>query len=253
MNRSSNPAIKKLNSQPDAFGFGAVETASYAGIGIKVGIYLALTIVSAILFVALLPTILVNNPTLAMALLIMFIVTGTISNIVAAFRPKAAGLAGGVYCVAEGAVVGLVSSLFEAVVQGVIIMALLATILTLAVVALLYFTGVVRVGSKFRRFVLVALISLLLTQLVFFVLTLFVPSVSLVFYNNFGLQIVVSLVFIVVAALCMFTDFDNMTNIVENGLTKNYEWYAAYGLMVTLIWLYMEFLRLALILISNRD
>ena len=191
MNRSSNPAIKKLNSQPDAFGFGAVETASYAGIGIKVGIYLALTIVSAILFVALLPTILVNNPTLAMALLIMFIVTGTISNIVAAFRPKAAGLAGGVYCVAEGAVVGLVSSLFEAVVQGVIIMALLATILTLAVVALLYFTGVVRVGSKFRRFVLVSLISLLLTQLVFFVLTLFVPSVSLVFYNNFGLQIVI--------------------------------------------------------------
>ena len=44
-----------------------------------------------------------------------------------------------------------------------------------------------------------------------------------------------------------------MTNIVENGLSKNYEWYAAYGLMVTLIWLYMEFLRLALILAGNRD
>lgn len=253
MNRSSNPAIKKLGSQPDAFGFGVAETASYSGIGIKVGIYLALTIVSAILFVALLPTILTSNPTLAIAMLVMFFVTAFISSIVASFRPKAAGFAGGVYCVAEGAIVGLVSSLFEAVVQGVIIMALLATILTLAVVALLYFTGIVRVGTKFRRFVLVALISLLLTQLVFFVLSIFVPSVKLVFYDNFGLQIAVSLVFIVVAALCMFTDFDNMTNIVENGLTKNYEWYAAFGLMVTLIWLYMEFLRLAFILFVNRD
>ena len=75
MNRSSNPALKKLNNQADAFGFGAVESATYGGIGIKVGIYLALTIVSAILFVAMLPTILENNPTLAIALLIMFLVT----------------------------------------------------------------------------------------------------------------------------------------------------------------------------------
>ena len=253
MNRTSNPAIRKLGGNPQAFGFGAVETASYAGIGIKVGIYLALTLVSAILFVALLPTLLVSNPTLALALLATCVITALISSLVASFRPHAAGLAGGVYCVAEGAVVGLVSALFEAVVQGVIIMALLATILTLAVVALLYFTGIVRVTTKFRRFVLVALISLLLSQLVFFVLSIFVPSVALVFYDNFGLQVVISLVFIVVAALCMFTDFDNMTNIVENGLTKNYEWYAAFGLMVTLIWLYMEFLRLALILASNRD
>lgn len=251
MNRSSNPALKKLGNNADAFGFGATETATYAGIGIKVGIYIALTLVSAFLFVALLPTLLVNNPVLATSLLITCLIAAVISSFVAAFRPRSAGLAGGVYCVTEGAVVGLVSALFEAVVQGIIIMALLATILTLAVVALLYFTGVVRVTARFHRFVLVALISLLASQLVFFVLSLFVPSVALVFYDNFGLQLVISLVFVAVAALCMFTDFDNMTNIVENGLSKNYEWYAAYGLMVTLIWLYMEFLRIALILASN--
>ena len=253
MNRSSNPAIRKLGGNAQAFGFGTTEVASYAGIGVKVGIYIALTLVSAILFVALLPTLLVNNPSFALALLIVCVVTALISSFVASFRPHAAGFAGGVYCVTEGAVVGVISALFEAVIQGVIIMALLATILTLAVVALLYFTGIVRVTTKFRRFVLVALISLLLSQLVFFMLSLFVPSVALVFYNNFGFQVVISLIFIVIAALCMFTDFDNMTNIVENGLSKNYEWYAAYGLMVTLIWLYMEFLRLALILASNRD
>ena len=253
MNRSSNPAIRKLGGNSQAFGFGNSQVASYAGIGAKVGIYLALTLVSALVFVALLPTMLTNNPSLALALLMVCLVGAFVSGLVASFRPHAAGLAGGVYCVAEGAVVGLVSALFEAVVQGVIIMALLATILTLAVVALLYFTGIVRVTTKFRRFVIVSLIALLLSQLVFFVLSIFVPSVALVFYNNFGLQVIVSLVFIVIAALCMFTDFDNMTTIVENGLSKNYEWYAAFGLMVTLIWLYMEFLRLALILASNRD
>jgi len=252
MFNSSNPAIKKLG-KGEAVGFGVSNPASYAGIGAKIGIYLALTIVSAILFVALIPSLLVKNPTLATALLIGCLVAALVSSFIASFRPHAAAVAGGVYCIAEGAVVGLVSSLFEVVVQGIIIMALLSTIFTLAVVALLYFTGIVRVGTKFRRFVLVALISLLLSELMFFVLSLFVPAVSYVLYNNFGLQIILSIVFIVIATLCMFTDFDNMTNIVENGLDKSYEWYAAFGLMVTLIWLYMEFLRLALILFANRD
>ena len=73
MNRSSNPAIRKLGGNAQAFGFGTTEVASYAGIGVKVGIYLALTLVSAILFVALLPTLLVRNPSLASALLIVFL------------------------------------------------------------------------------------------------------------------------------------------------------------------------------------
>lgn len=250
---SSNPAIKKLKKCGSAEGFGAVNPATYGGIGLKVLYYLAITVVSAVLFVAFLPTLVSANSVIAPVLLVAFMIVGVVSSFIAAARPKATPVAGTVYCIVEGALVGIISSLFEVVVQGVIIMALLATMLTLAVVALLYFTGVVRVGSRFRRFVICSLFALVVSQLVFLLLSVFVPSVQYVFYNNFALQLIVSLIFIVIAALSMFTDFDNITNIVEGGLDKTYEWMAAYSLMVTLIWLYMEFLRLALIIFANRD
>ncbi len=249
---TSNPALKRLKKQT-AEGFGTANPATYGGIGLKVFYYLIITLVAAVAFVALLPAMLETNPTLAVGLLVGCAIAAIISGLVASFAPKTTPISGTVYCVAEGALVGLISAMFEAFAQGVVIVALLATMLTLAVIALLYFTGVVRVGSKFRRFVFVALITLVVSQLAFWLLSIFVPSVAAVFYGNFWLQVGISAVFIVVAALTMFVDFDNMTMIVENGLDKSYEWTAAYGLMVTLIWLYIEILRLVAILFSNRN
>ena len=206
-----------------------------------------LTIVSAIVFIAL-P---LGNATTGV--LIGMLIVGMICGFLACTSPKATMICGSIYCVAEGAMIGLISALFDALVQGVIIMALLSTVLTLAVIALLYFTGVVRVGSKFRRFIMSALIALVLSQLVFMLLSLFVPSVSTAFYGSFWLQLIITVVFIVIAALSLFTDFDDITMIVENGMDKSCEWMAAYGLVLTLIWLYLEFLRLAVLILGNRD
>lgn len=245
--RSSNPAIKKVRNLNEAVGFGAANPATYGGVGLKVMYYLALTIVSAIVFVAL-P---LGNATTGV--LIGMLIVGMICGFLACTSPKATMICGSIYCVAEGAMIGLISALFDALVQGVIIMALLSTVLTLAVIALLYFTGVVRVGSKFRRFIMSALIALVLSQLVFMLLSLFVPSVSTAFYGSFWLQLIITVVFIVIAALSLFTDFDDITMIVENGMDKSCEWMAAYGLVLTLIWLYLEFLRLAVLILGNRD
>ena len=252
MRNSSNPALKRLKSQT-AVGFGTANPATYGGIGLKVFYYLIVTLVAAVGFVALFPSLLESNPTLASGLLIGCFIAALVSGIVAAFAPKTSAVSGTIYCVAEGALVGLISSLFEAVAQGVVIVALLATMLTLAVTALLYFTGVVRVGTKFRRFIFVALLSLVVSQLAFWLLSLLVPSVGMLYAESFVLQIIVSAVVIVIAALTMFVDFDNMTMIVENGLDKSYEWMAAYGLMVTLIWLYIEILRLVAIIFAHKD
>ena len=236
--------MRNLN---EAVGFGAANPATYGGVGLKVMYYLALTIVSAIVFVAL-P---LGNATTGV--LIGMLIVGMICGFLACTSPKATMICGSIYCVAEGAMIGLISALFDALVQGVIIMALLSTVLTLAVIALLYFTGVVRVGSKFRRFIMSALIALVLSQLVFMLLALFVPSVSTAFYGSFWLQLIITVVFIVIAALSLFTDFDDITMIVENGMDKSCEWMAAYGLVLTLIWLYLEFLRLAVLILGNRD
>lgn len=249
---TSNPALKRLKKQT-AEGFGTANPATYGGIGFKVLYYIIITLVAAVGFVALLPRVMESNPTLAVGLLIGCAIAAVISGFVAAILPKTSAVSGTIYCITEGALVGLVSAMFESYVQGIVIIALLATMLTLAVTSLLYFTGVVRVGSKFRRFVFVALLALVVSQLVFWILSMFVPAVYMLFYGNFWLQIGISVLFIVIAALTMFVDFDNMTMIVENGLDKSYEWSAAYGLMVTLIWLYIEILRLIAIIFANKD
>ncbi len=251
MQNSSNPAIKKLRKQAqESVGFGAQNPASYGGIGIKIGFFLLLTLVSAIVFVLLLPNM-VNNGSFAVLLAVAAIVA-LISGFVAAFVPKTIPVAGSIYCIAEGALIGVISALFEAAIQGIVLMALLATVFTLGIICLLYFTGVVKVGSGFRRVLMVSLLAIIFSQLVFFLLSLFVPSIYAAFYNNFGLQLVVSAIMIVVASMSIFVDLDNMAVVVENGLDKKYEWFAAYGLIVTLIWLYIEFLRLIAIIASNR-
>lgn len=245
--RGSNPAIKKVRNLSEAVGFGAANPATYGGIGLKVLYYIVLTVVSGLVFIA------VPLGQATVPVLVGVVIVGMICGIFACWSPKATMICGSIYCVAEGALIGLISALFEAAVQGVIIMALLSTVLTLAVIALLYFTGVVRVGSTFRRFIMCALLALVASQLVFWLLTLFVPSVYTAFYGNFTLQLIITIVFIVIAALTLFTDFDDMTRIVEGGMDKAYEWMAAYGLVLTLIWLYLEFLRLAVLILGNRN
>lgn len=130
-------------------GFEAQNPASYGGIGIKIGFFLLLTLVSAILFVLLLPNM-VNNGSFAVLLAVAAIVA-LISGFVAAFVPKTIPVAGSIYCIAEGALIGVISALFEAAIQGIVLMALLATVFTLGIICLLYFTGVVKVGSGFLQ------------------------------------------------------------------------------------------------------
>lgn len=253
MRASSNPAMHRLQKYSAQQQFGASRCATYAGMGLKVLYFVVITLVAAVLFAMFLPSLLLNNSGLAAGLLIACVVVGLASGFAAAIAPRTTVVTGSLYCIAEGMLIGVVSSLFEAMVQGIIIMALLATVLTLGVIALLYFTGIVRVGSTFRRVAMASLMALVVSELAFWLLTLFVPSVSYVFYGNFVLQLAIDVVFIIVAAVTMFVDFDNMTMIVENGLDKSYEWMAAYSLMLTLIWLYMEFLRLIALIFANNN
>ncbi len=243
--RSSNPAIKKVTNLNEAAGFGESNPATYGGIGLKVFYYIALTIASAIVFIA------VPLGSVTTIVLTAMIIVGMICGFCACISIKATMICGSIYCVAVGSLIGLISALLDELVQGVVIIALLSTVLTLTVTALLYFTGIVRVGSFFRKFMMCALFSVVLSQLVFMLLALFVPSVYTAFYGNFWLQFVVSLILIIVAALMLFIDFDNMTMIVENGMNKSFEWMAAYGLVLTLIWLYLEFLKFAALLLSK--
>ncbi len=174
----------------------------------------------------------------------LWVLFGTIGvAIFAAIRPQFAMVLGPVFAILEGLLVGVISKIYDAAFDGIIVQALLATFATFAGMLLLYATGIIKASPKFRKVIIGATLGIGLFYLLSILLSLFGVNVSFV-WDGSPLGIVISLVIIAVAALNLVLDFDFIDRGVEAGLPKVMEWMAAFGLMVTIVWLYLEFLRL---------
>ncbi|MDO5726981.1 MAG: Bax inhibitor-1/YccA family protein [Bowdeniella nasicola] len=153
------------------------------------------------------------------------------------------------YAVAEGAFLGGISAMFEAAFQGIVSQAILATIATFAVCLVLYKTGTVRVSARSTRLLLIAMLGYLVFSLVN--LVLMATGVS---SGSFGLRsvtimgiplgIVIGIFAVFLAAWCLIQDFDSIEQGIARGLPHQYAWGAAFGIAVTLVWMYLEFLRI---------
>lgn len=249
MRFSSNPAINRLNRSEDAIG--SADAATYTGVALKALFYVALVFASALLITVYFPQLLTVNPGSLLTLLFVSMIGALVFGIAASLAPKTAMITGSIYAICEGLLIGVVSMLFEAAYSGIVLGALLSTVVTFGVVMLLYTSETIRVTSKMRRIVLISIISVIVSQLLFWLVSAFVPALSEAFYNNFGLQLGICILMILLGAFMLLIDLDNITKLVQNRIDKRYEWVAAFGLVVTLIWLYLQFLRL-LALISSR-
>ncbi len=159
------------------------------------------------------------------------------------FRPKWAKVLGPVYAIAEGFFVGAISRVFEEQWNGIVVQAAGATIAVFAVMLLLYNTKIIKVTDKFRRTVVFATLGIMVLYLVSFVISLFGGSVP--FINDASaIGIGFSVLVCVIAAMNLALDFDFIDRGAKAGLSKDYEWVAAVGLLVTIVWLYLEILRL---------
>jgi uncharacterized YccA/Bax inhibitor family protein len=166
-----------------------------------------------------------------------------------AVRPWYARWLAPAYALAEGALLGVISKLFDEVSDGVVGQALLATLVTFVVMLTLYASGIVRVTSKLRRVVLGATAGAAAFYLGWFVLSLFGgPGL----FGGGLIAIGISVVMITIAAFNLAIDFDAIDRGVAAGEPAELEWAAAFGLIVTLVWIYLEFLRLIAIL-GGRD
>ena len=244
--RMGNPATNGLAQYVDNT---AEERSTYLGVSWKAGYFVILAILSALAGWRLL----YSNPTLTVTLLIVSSVVTIVCALIASFVPKTTPFTGTIYAVAEGFMVGCISALFDAQWQGIVLGAFLCTMVTFGLMMILYSTGVIRVGNRFRKFLISALLGVMVTQLIIFLVGLFLPAVWTMFYGSGPIAIIVSLVMVILAALCILSDLDNTTIVVQNGLPKQYEWRAAFGIAVSLIWLYVEFLRLFAIIASSRS
>ena len=150
-------------------------------------------------------------------------------------------------------VLGGVSAIFEAMFPGIVFQAVCLTFGTLFCLLIAYRTGLIKATENFKLGVAAATGAIMLVYLVTFLLGLFGFG-QLQFIHGSGLiGIGFSLFVVVIAALNLVLDFDFIESGAARGAPKYMEWYAAFGLMVTLIWLYIEILRLLAKLAASRD
>ncbi|SFI01918.1 MULTISPECIES: Bax inhibitor-1/YccA family protein [unclassified Bacillus (in: firmicutes)] len=241
--RSSNPMLKK-----DAFRKEGVSTSAMT-IGGTVG-------KTFIMLILLLGTSvyaymqMIQNK-MQMSVLIGALIFAFIISLVSIFVPRISPITAPIYAAVEGILLGSISAVYTMRFGDFIILhAVLLTISILLAMLVLYATRVVKVTDKFRTGVMAATFGIMIMYLIVLALQLF--GVPVPFLHQGGtIGMIVSAVIIVVAALNLMLDFDFIEGGARSGAPKYMEWYGAMGLMMTLVWLYLEILRFVSYFVKN--
>lgn len=176
---------------------------------------------------------------------------GLVVAVITIFRPRFAPITAPVYAAFEGLFLGAFSAMFEYMYPGIIAQAVSLTFGTLAALLVAYRFRLVRATENFRLGVIAATGGIMLLYLAGFIMSLF--GMPFLFLHQTGwLGIGFSAFVVVIAALNLVLDFDFIESGVQHGAPKYMEWYAGFGLLVTLIWLYIEIVRL-LAKLQSRD
>ena len=181
-------------------------------------------------------------------------IVGLVLGLVNAFKREPSPALIMAYAAAEGLFLGGISAVFEAQWGGIVLQAVLGTTATFVAALFLFKSGTVRVTPKLTRFVLIALVGYALFSLVNVVLMFTGLSTDPwglrtgVTLFGIPLGVLLGLFAVGLAAICLIMDFDAIKRGVEAGVPGRFAWSAAFGLAVTLVWLYIEFLRLLAIL-----
>lgn len=180
---------------------------------------------------------------ITIALIVLVILTVT--------RPRLAPFTGVFYSVTQGALIGALSKQYEDFYDGIIFLALLATIAVFLSMLFLYATGIVKVTEKVRSVIIIATVGIGLFYLLSFLLSLFGFAVPVI-YGVGTPALVFSIIVVIIAALNLLLDFAVIEHGIAMGAPKASSWFAAFGLMITIVWLYIEILRLLAILAARR-
>jgi uncharacterized YccA/Bax inhibitor family protein len=184
-----------------------------------------------------------GNPQAIMFWLYGGVVGGFIVALVTIFKKQWSPVTAPLYSVLEGLAIGGISSFFEAQFPGIVIQAVALTFGTLFCLLLAYKSRLIKVTAKFRLGVVAATGGIVLIYVITIVLGFF--GIHMPYIHESGIiGIGFSLFVVIIAALNLVLDFDFIEKGAAAGAPKFMEWYAAFGLMVTLIWLYLEILRL---------
>lgn len=252
MRTTSNPAFRNLprsgygnyagfNPQAAAAGSGGYDTYQQAAgerpmtiddVVTKTAITLGLAVVTGAL------TILFH----AWALALPAFVVGLVVSLVIIFKRTPSAALVLVYAGAEGIVLGAITGLFDSIYPGIAFQAILGTFGVFAAMLVVYKTGAVRVTPRLTKWVIGATVGAAVVMLSDLVLNMFGANLGI--RTGGPMSILFSLLVIGIAAFNLLLDFEQADRMIRTGAPARWAWYAAFGLMVTLVWLYLEILRL---------
>jgi len=171
------------------------------------------------------------------------LIGGLVFALVTVFKKEWAPVTAPIYALCEGLALGGISALLNQAYPGIAIQALGLTGAVTLVMLLLYTSGVIRATPKFTVGVIAATGGIFVFYMIDLVMGLFGRHIPLL-YSNGPWGIAISVFIVIVAALNLILDFDFIETGVQTGAAKYMEWYGAFGIMVTLVWMYVEILHL---------
>ena len=254
--RTSNPALNDDVFRDAAAEYGLSRTMTLEGTVAKTGVLLCLLVIGAgytwAQTHALAPALTAEAadqsarlaiPSNAFTFMLVGSLGGFLVSLITIMKPRVSPYSAPLYALLEGLALGGISTIFEYQFPGIVLEAVELTFGTLAALLAAYATGLIKATENFKLGIVAATGGICLVYVASFVLGFFGISIPLI-HNSSPVGIGFSVFVVVIAALNLVLDFDFIENGVRQGAPKYMEWYGGFGLLVTLVWLYLEILRL---------
>jgi uncharacterized YccA/Bax inhibitor family protein len=221
--RSSNPVLRNVTKQT----YLTDRPVTFVNVAYKSIFLMALVMISAFTAATY------GGEFLTLGTLIGALVIAFISVIIGTRSVRMSPIFSSIYAICEGFVLGVVSALYASIYEGIIPTALTTTLIVFVVMLLLYSTRVIKITQRFLSVMVVALISVIVMSLLSFIL----PFVGNSYY-------IICFISAILSAFFLLVDFSQIETCVESGVDNQYGWVLSLGLLVTIVWIYVEMLRL---------
>jgi len=234
-NKTSNPVFQEKVLQRESYKMDAIgqEKMTVKGAINK----------SLLLFLIMMVTVFISYSIPNQFFLFGGAIGGLIIVIIASFKPALSPYLAPAYALAEGFFVGTITAIYASRFEGIVFHAVSLTISMLLLMLIIYRLQIIKVTEKFKAGVIMATGAVAMVYILSFALSFF--GINMPYLHEGGtLGILISVVIIGVAAMNLLLDFDSFEKGQEYGAPKYMEWFSAMGLLITLVWLYIEFLRL---------
>ncbi len=174
------------------------------------------------------------------------------------FVQKTIPVTGTIYCVAQGMLIGYITVFLAEEYKFLSVLAMIITFALVASMLLFYMKGLIKVTGRFRRIITAIFFGIVFSGIIYFILSIIPGIRGSVLYQGINgivsnpvISIGISIVYVIIAALFMVSDFDTIQRCVEYNMDKKYEWMAAWGLAYTILYIYFKILRILIMIFGN--